>query len=125
MVYSVINSDKMESINMLWLTTSDLYDPWKRNVLGSMLERASLDDLVLFTLIALGSLYVPNRGSLWKRPEEFHSKLFERPQIGSLVKKPTKSRCIQQTTEEIGARVVILWGSQSGFAEALAHSLAQ
>lgn len=111
---------------MHWLTTLALHDPWKRNVLGFMLDKASLDDLILFPLVALGSLYVLNRGSLWKRPEEFHRKLFERPQIGSLVaEKPTKSRSIQRAAEEIGARVVILWGSQSGFAEALAHSLAQ
>lgn len=91
-----------------------------------MLDKASLDDLILFPLVALGSLYVLNRGSLWKRSEGFHPKLFERPQIGSPVaEKPTKSRSIQQAAEEIGARVVVLWGSQSGFAEALAHSLAQ
>lgn len=125
MVSSFINADKMTSLNTRWLTTSALHDPWKRNTLGSMLEKASLDDLILFPLIALGSLYVLNRGSLWKRSEEFHPKLFERHQIGSLVEKPMKSRSIQQATEEIGARVVVLWGSQSGFAEALAHSLAQ
>lgn len=91
-----------------------------------MLDKASLDDLILFPLVALGSLYVLNRGSLWKQREEFHPRLFERPQIGSLVaEKPTKSRSIQQAAEEIGARVAVLWGSQSGFAEGLAHSLAQ
>lgn len=115
----------MASINTRWLTSA-LHDPSKRNVLGSMLDKASLDDLILFPLIALGSLYILNRGSLWKRPEEFHPKLFEKPQTGSIVaEKPTKSRNIQRVAEENGARVVVLWGSQSGFAEALAHSLVQ
>lgn len=91
-----------------------------------MLDKASLDDLVLFPLVALGSLYVLNRGSLWKRAEAYHPKLFERLQTSSLVaEKPTKSRSIQQAAEESGARVVVLWGSQSGFAEALAQSLSQ
>lgn len=112
--------------NMLWPTTSALHDHWKKIVLDYVSDPATLGDLVLFQLIALGSLYVFNRGSLWGKAEEFHPKLFERPQLNSPVtERPKKSRHIQQAAEEIGARVVLLWGSQSGFAEGLAHSLAQ
>lgn len=106
--------------------TSALHDHWKKNVLGYLSDTASLGDLVLFHLVTLGSLYVFNRGSLWGKAERFHPKLFERPQLESTVtERPTKSRNIQQAAEEIEARVVLLWGSQSGFAEGLAHSLAQ
>lgn len=116
----------MTSINMHWLATSTLSDPWKRNALGLILDTASLEDLILLPLITIGSLYVFNRGSLWKQPEAFHPKLFEKPQLGSHgAEKPVKSRSIQQAVSESGAQVVVFWGSQSGFAEGLAHSLAQ
>lgn len=88
--------------------------------------RASLDDLVVFPFIVLSSLYIFNRGSLWPTRESHHHKLFERPQMGlAIAEKPRKSRNILHGTQEINARVVVCWGSQSGFAEGLAHSLAR
>lgn len=113
-------------IKMHWLTTSGIHDSWKRNVLAYCSDTSSLADLVLLHLVAVLSLYVFNRGSLWAKAEGFHPKLFERPQLNSPVaERPQKSRDIQQAAAEIGARVVLLWGSQSGFAEGLAHCLAQ
>lgn len=116
----------MTFINMVWLKTSAVYDPWKRKALGLIPDTASLDDLILFPLVAIGSLYIFNRGSLWKQPEGFHPKLFEKPQLSSHgAEKPVKSRSIRQAVTESGTQVVVFWGSQSGFAEGLAQSLAQ
>jgi NADPH-ferrihemoprotein reductase len=86
---------------------------------------ASYADYGLLLVILVASSYVYNRGSVLPKSDPFRSLFFESPQS-----KDGVAHSSSQTTRDIGekarnveARFTILWGSQSGTAESLAHRL--
>lgn len=91
------------------------------------MQDLSYGDYGMLLAIILGSSYVVNRGHfLPKRADPFHHLLFEKPQQqdGS-ASSSSHTRDIGEKTRELGARFVILWGSQSGTAESIANRLAR
>ncbi|KAH7126121.1 hypothetical protein EDB81DRAFT_910999 [Dactylonectria macrodidyma] len=97
------------------------------DVVQSVSQSISASDFVLLPLVALGSAYVINRGSIFPKSDPYRYKLFERPQqsSGSGVQTQARSRNIADAVGENNADLVIFWGSQSGTAEGFAHRLAR
>lgn len=84
-------------------------------------------DLVILPLVALGSAFFINRGSILPRSDPYYYKWFERPQhsIGARAQVKARTRNIAELVDETSADIVVFWGSQSGTAEGFAHRLAR
>ena len=45
------------------------------------LSRLSYDDYIVLPLLFLAAMYYMGKGALWDKPDTYHSKWFERPQL--------------------------------------------
>jgi NADPH-ferrihemoprotein reductase len=91
------------------------------------LSRLSYDDYIVLPLLFLAAMYYMGKGALWDKPDTYHSKWFECPQLHGAhegVKTvPQRTRNIAEKLKETNSKFVIFWGSQSGTAEGFAHRL--
>ncbi|KAM0719132.1 hypothetical protein Q7P37_005037 [Cladosporium fusiforme] len=91
-----------------------------------MLQTASVDDVVAMAVLAILSAVYLMRGTLWDRPDPYLYKMYERPQEKMGSKTVTSAtRDVAERMHQVGADIVIFWGSQSGTAERFAGRLAK
>ncbi|KAF7554363.1 hypothetical protein G7Z17_g2966 [Cylindrodendrum hubeiense] len=109
------------------LTLSDSQSQLWNDVVQSISQSLSPADLLLLPLVALGSAYVINRGSVFPKSDPYRYKFFERPQqsSGAGVQSQSRSRNIADAVSQSNADLVVFWGSQSGTAEGFAQRLAR
>lgn len=79
----------------------------------------------LLLVILVASSFVYNRGSVLPKSDPFRSLFFDTPQNKDGVAQSSSqiTRNIGEKARDAAARFIILWGSQSGTAESLAHRL--
>lgn len=89
------------------------------------LHDASYADYGLLLVILVASSYIYNRGSVLPKSDPFRSLFFDKPQNKDGVAQSSSqiTRDIGEKARDAAARFIILWGSQSGTAESLAHRL--
>ncbi|POR32109.1 NADPH--cytochrome P450 reductase [Tolypocladium paradoxum] len=106
---------------------SSLQGPPTLRTIGVTFAQVNPTDCVLLLAVLLCSTYIYNRGRLWPRTDPLHYKWFERPQESQSPgnSKSQVTRNIAEKADLANAHCVILWGSQTGTAEALAHRLAR
>ncbi|KAF2721432.1 hypothetical protein K431DRAFT_268481 [Polychaeton citri CBS 116435] len=94
--------------------------------LNELSELVSFDDYIAMALVAFFSSIWLLRGRMWDKPDPFLYKMFERPQEKMGGKKGVQvTRNIAEKLEEVGAEIVVFWGSQSGTAERLANRISK
>ncbi|KAK2021202.1 riboflavin synthase domain-like protein [Colletotrichum zoysiae] len=90
----------------------------------TLLEHTTYTEYGLLLAIALGTTFVYNKGNLFPAANSNKHLLFEKPQKQDVaVRALLLTRDIGKRAWESEASFVILWGSQSGTAENLAHRL--
>ena len=85
-----------------------------------------LADTVALGLVGIFIFAYLLQGTAWDRPDPYKWIYFERPQQPAGAERSLRhgTRDIAEKAAEADKRVVVLWGSQSGTAERLAHQLA-
>ena len=87
------------------------------------------DDYATFILLTVGVLAYVNYNIILSKPDIHYQKLFERPQSSGSDDSPTaplneSTRNLATELQATGAQLAIIWGSQSGSSERMAHQLA-
>lgn len=93
----------------------------------SISKNTTYDDYILLPLVILGTSYVLNRGSILPKKDPYSYVWFQRPQaaMGMTSQTVQRSRNIADVIRENNSDIVVIWGSQSGTAEAFAHRFAR
>lgn len=89
-------------------------------------HQVDLDDILAVAVVASVFAVLWYQGLFWEKPDPHLYKLFERPQAYmNNVGVAKGTRDIGEKLGQIGADVVIFWGSQSGTAERMANRLSK
>lgn len=89
-------------------------------------HHVGLDDILAVTIVAAVLCTLWYLGLIWEKPDPHMYKLFERPQAYmNKTVAAAGTRDIGEKLGQIGADVVVFWGSQSGTAERMANRLAK
>ncbi|KAH8171017.1 FAD binding domain-containing protein [Sarocladium implicatum] len=91
----------------------------------TLLETAGFSDYGLLLAIVLSTIFVYNKGTLLPATNPHEKILFEKPQKqdDANAARTLVTRDLGERVRESDARFLILWGSQSGTAENIAHRL--
>ncbi|KAK5735734.1 NADPH-cytochrome P450 reductase [Elasticomyces elasticus] len=97
-----------------------------QQTLGDFVHYARLDDFAALAAVALLSTAYISKGRLWRKPDPYSFKLYERPQQQpGAIKAAEQSKNLAERLEQSNADIAILWASQSGTAERMAGRLAK
>ncbi|KAK5696119.1 NADPH-cytochrome P450 reductase [Elasticomyces elasticus] len=97
-----------------------------QQTLGDFVHYARLDDFAAVAAVALLSTAYISKGRLWRKPDPYSFKLYERPQQQpGAIKAAEQSKNLAERLEQSNANIAILWASQSGTAERMAGRLAK
>ncbi|RFU23791.1 hypothetical protein B7463_g12545, partial [Scytalidium lignicola] len=94
------------------------------SITESQIHQLQPDDLAALTVVLFLSIWYSLKGILWGRPDPYYYVWFEKPQGKDLGYRKGVTRDIAEKLQQDNRNVVILWGSQSGTAEAFANRLA-
>lgn len=93
---------------------------------SSLPRHLQLDDVVAVAVVAAIVSVLWYLGLFWEKPDPHLYRLFEKPQANMTNAGATKgTRDIGEKLGQIGADIVIFWGSQSGTAERMANRLSK
>lgn len=88
--------------------------------------QSSFDLVVMFLLGCAAFLYLTH-GLLWARPDPYHHLWFEVPQLTGIARASSQSqtRNVVDHLNQLGKKIVVFWGSQSGTSERFAQRLSR
>ncbi|KAL9109915.1 MAG: hypothetical protein Q9227_005438 [Pyrenula ochraceoflavens] len=111
----------MESI-----TASNALHEQSTAILKALIPQ-SYSDLVALGIFSIGYLTYTLRGIAWDKPDRYHQKWFERPQLQDrkVLDVCKETRNIATKLKNASKDLLIFWGSQSGTAEAFGRQLAR
>ncbi|PSK42070.1 hypothetical protein B9Z65_3984 [Elsinoe australis] len=83
--------------------------------------KAAVDDILCLLLLLIAGTAYTTKGLLWEKPDPASKIFWERPQLKSgNAQSQAKKQTLAEKIQQIDAKFVLLWGSQSGTAERFA-----